>query len=93
MIYFIIEKNHSAFFVVAGEKLGGDCIDNMARDYGSLNQGSSGKSGEKQSDSGDTVKREPTGFSYGFPMVHVGEQGGIMNDSCLSSLKDGLAIY
>lgn len=88
-----MEKNYSAFCAGAGEKLGGDCIDNMARDYGSLNQGSSGKSSEKQSDSGHTVKREPTGFSYGFPLGHVGSKRGIMNDSCLSSLKNGLAIY
>lgn len=55
-------NNHSAFFVGAGEKLGGDCMDNMARNYGSLDQGRSAKSNKKQSNSGHILKIEQQHF-------------------------------
>lgn len=59
----------------AGEQLGDDCIDNMARV-------GSGKNSKKQSDFVHSLKIAPTGLSDGFPMGYVGSKRRMTNDSC-----------
>ena len=56
----------------AEEQLGGNCVDDIARNYGGLGRSSSGKNSKKLSDSGGILKIEPTGLSDGFPVGCVG---------------------
>lgn len=72
----MMEKKHSACFVGAKEQLGGNYVDDMARNHGGLDQSSSGRSSKKWSDSGHILKIEPTGFSDRFPVGCVGSKKG-----------------